>query len=172
MVLPELQTRRLCVRPWVASADLADFHRIWGDPEVIWWGAMVDADASRDLMERVIDLGPGLGWGAVVLQSTGEIVGNAALTPTPDGRADIEVGWHLARVHWGKGYATEAARALVDHAFTALGLPRVVADIVPGNERSRAVAARLGMQPEETATRAGRVHDVWVRWSDAATHLD
>ncbi len=172
MALPEVVTPRLCVRPWVVADDLEAFHRIWGDSEVIWWGAMADLGASRELIERVVDLGRGLGWGAVVVRGTGQIVGNAALMPTPDGRSDIEVGWHLARAHWGMGYATEAAGALVDHAFTALALSRVVADIVPDNDRSRAVATRLGMRPEETVMRAGRVHDVWVRRRETTTGPD
>lgn len=123
---------------------------------------MADVDASRELLARVIDMGPGLGWAAIVTKAGDTVVGNAAVQPTPGDRTDIEVGWHLARRHWGNGFATEAAQALIEHAFTTLDLDCVVADIVPGNERSARVAARLGMRPEDRTERAGRPHDVWV----------
>jgi RimJ/RimL family protein N-acetyltransferase len=57
----------------------------------------------------------------------------------------IEIGWRLAAEHWGKGYATEAASAVLDHAFGPLDLAEVVSFIVPANSRSRRVMKRLGM---------------------------
>ncbi len=162
MTLPAAATERLDIRPWAIPDDLEAFHAIWGDPEVIWWGPMADPAASLDLMRKTASFGPGLGWAAVRLRATGAVVGNAALQPTPGDRTDVEVGWHFARAHWGKGYATEAAQALVAYAFSELGLGRVVADIVPDNHRSRAVARRLGMHPEGTFERAGMLHDIWV----------
>jgi RimJ/RimL family protein N-acetyltransferase len=57
----------------------------------------------------------------------------------------VEIGWRLARAHWGRGYATEAARAALGHAFGPLGLGEVVAFTVPANVPSRAVMTRLGM---------------------------
>src|SRR5207244_11159540 len=56
------------------------------------------------------------------------------------------IGWRLARSSWGRGYATEAARACLDFAFRSLGLSEVVAFTVPANARSRAVMERLGMR--------------------------
>ena len=55
------------------------------------------------------------------------------------------MGWALRREFWGRGYATEAARVALDYAFTELGQPRVISLIRPENDRSIAVAARLGM---------------------------
>ena len=57
----------------------------------------------------------------------------------------VEIGWRLARETWGHGYATEAARACLEHGFGALALPEVLAFTVPANVRSRAVMRRLGM---------------------------
>src|SRR5688572_10528779 len=57
----------------------------------------------------------------------------------------VEIGWRLALVHWGKGYATEAARAVLNHAFTRLGIAEIVALTAPNNRRSRAVMEKIGM---------------------------
>jgi len=57
----------------------------------------------------------------------------------------VEVGWRLARGHWGRGYATEGARAALEYAFGVLGLQEVVSFTAGANERSRRVMERLGM---------------------------
>jgi ribosomal-protein-alanine N-acetyltransferase len=57
----------------------------------------------------------------------------------------VEIGWRLAAEHWGRGYATEAARAAVDFAFGTVGLEQIVSFTVPANTRSRRVMKRLGM---------------------------
>lgn len=61
------------------------------------------------------------------------------------------MGWRLAREHWGRGYATEAATGWLDHAFESLGLPRVISITDPPNERSLAVMRRLGMEFDHEA---------------------
>jgi len=58
----------------------------------------------------------------------------------------VEIGWRLAREHWGLGYASEAARAALRHGFIELELPEIVSYTVPMNVRSRAVMERIGMQ--------------------------
>ena len=57
----------------------------------------------------------------------------------------VEIGWRLARDHWGSGYASEAARAALDFGFRNLGLDQIVSFTVPGNWRSRRVMERIGM---------------------------
>ncbi|MEU1163002.1 GNAT family N-acetyltransferase, partial [Streptomyces sp. NPDC005921] len=64
-------------------------------------------------------------------------------------RGEIEIGWRLAREYWGKGYATAAAQMTLER-LRAAGVPKVVAMVRPGNERSVAVARRLGMELAET----------------------
>ena len=58
----------------------------------------------------------------------------------------VEIGWRLAAAHWGRGYATEAARAVLVHAWDVVGLDEVVSFTTAGNDRSRAVMVRLGMR--------------------------
>jgi RimJ/RimL family protein N-acetyltransferase len=57
----------------------------------------------------------------------------------------VEIGWRLAAAHWGRGYATEAARAVLAFGFQTLGLDEIVSFTVPGNRRSRRVMERIGM---------------------------
>jgi [ribosomal protein S5]-alanine N-acetyltransferase len=93
--------------------------------------------------------------GAVVQKSSGRIVGVAGTQPLAD---DYEIGWWLARDVWGRGYATEAGGAAMRHVLERLKRPRVVAIIDPGNEPSKRVVDRLGLQYEGTFTGAQLRH--------------
>jgi RimJ/RimL family protein N-acetyltransferase len=84
-------------------------------------------------------------WAAEEL-SDGHFVGWFALTPRPGGPADdLELGYRLRRMAWGRGYATEGARALVGKAFTELGTRRVYAETMSVNTRSRRVMEKAGL---------------------------
>ena len=159
-----LGTSRHTLRP-PTSSDVDVFHSIWGDPEVIWWGESATLEETRDLIDgflaRTADR-PGLGWWLVVLNETGEVIGDVAVEPSPLPDAEIEIGWHFKRAHWGAGHATEAADAALQHAFEA-GVPDIVATIVPSNTRSIAVAERLGLRRRPGVfERVGLTHGVWT----------
>ena len=109
------------------------------------------------------------GTWAVEVRDTGQVVGTiAAQAAAGAGRAvpteDIEVGWHLHPDSWGHGYATEAARALVDREFAA-GTREIYAVVAPGNEPSMAVARRLGMTHvgQRTDWYGGELLETFVR---------
>jgi RimJ/RimL family protein N-acetyltransferase len=110
----------------------------------------LDRSASDALAERLDADLAGRGWGlwAVEVPGVAPFVGFVGLSPVPFDAPftpATEVGWRLARAWWGRGYATEAARAALAVAFDELGLAEVVSFTVPANARSRAVMARLGM---------------------------
>lgn len=91
----------------------------------------------------------GFGLFAVVLKSGGEVIGNCGVVRQDiEGESLLEVGYHLRRDHWGRGYATEAARGCMAYAFEHLGAKRVVSLILPENLPSRRVAERNGMTVE------------------------
>lgn len=156
---PTLSTPRLLLRP-LTPDDVRPLHTIWGDAEVIWWGASADLDATAELVARVLDrtaeMRDGLGWWLIVHSET--VVGDVVLQVPRWDPEVVEVGWHLHRDHQGNGYATEAARELLRHGFEELGLPSVDAIVAERNQDSKRVAERLGMQRTTTMEHDGRPH--------------
>ncbi len=102
-----------------------------------WVGRALDHWREHGFGQWVVEL-PGAASfiGVVGLSAVGY---QAAFTPA------VEVAWRLARAHWGRGYATEAARAALDYGFGELGLAEIVAVTTPANLRSRRVMEKLGM---------------------------
>lgn len=143
------ETERLILRPWEAR-DLDAFAALNGDPEVMrFFPARLTRDDAAALIERIAPLvDEGLGFLAVEEKASGDLVGMVGMAPV---RAEfpcapaVEIGWRLARHHWGKGYASEAARAWLAHGFGTLGLAEIVAFTFVGNEPSRRVMQRIGM---------------------------
>lgn len=119
-------------------------------------GPWADRVAHRAFVEDRIwrTYPPGMGYWSIVALSG--FVGWILLTALDLHGPDIEIGWRLVRAAWGQGYATEAARPVLDHALHALGLRRVVADIDPDNTASIGVARKLGLAPEGAVLHGGR----------------
>ena len=158
-----ITTERLLLRPLTLD-DAEAWHAVWGDPEVIWWGAHRSVADTEAFVAEVIQRTAGregLAWFAIILRENDRLIGDIALEPAAWDPQRVEIGWHLARDAQGRGYATEAAAAVVQHAAT-IGLARVEASIVPTNLPSRRVAEHLGMAVEYQIVRAGMDHDVWV----------
>ncbi|MGD9511684.1 MAG: GNAT family N-acetyltransferase [Geminicoccaceae bacterium] len=148
--MTSLTTARLLLRPW-RDADLAPFAALNADRRVMeHFPGPLGRPASDTLATEIqADLERnGFGLWAVEVPGVASFIGFVGATE-PDFEAPftpaIEIGWRLAFEHWGKGYATEAARAVVAHAFGPLGLAELVSFTVPANRRSRAVMERLGM---------------------------
>lgn len=145
-----LRTKRLILRPW-READLAPFAALNADPEVMaHFPKVLDRAESDGLAGRIGEQFATHGFGLWALEVPDSVpfAGYIGLMMVPDAMPfapAVEVGWRLARAHWGKGYATEAARAAVAYGFDTLGLVEVVSFTVPANARSIAVMARLGM---------------------------
>lgn len=146
-----LETPRLRLRQWQDS-DYAPFARLNADPQVMQFMlACMDEQASNASADKFRQLITEQGWGmwAVECKANQTFIGfvglyrtNAAVPCLPC----VEIGWRLAGEHWGKGYATEAARAALCFGFEVLQLPEIVAFTAVINQRSQAVMERLGMQ--------------------------
>lgn len=143
-----LETERLLLRPF-RPADIDPYAEMCADSEVMEFlnatGSPISrADAWRQL---AMYLGHwelrGFGTWAVEERGTGAFVGRVGLH-FPEGWPDRELGWTIARKFWGRGYASEAARAAIAHAFGTLGWTHLVSLIHPNNHRSARLAERLG----------------------------
>jgi RimJ/RimL family protein N-acetyltransferase len=150
-----LRTERLWLRRWCDS-DRAAFAELNADPAVreffpsLLTRAQSDAEADR-IEAHFARHGFGL-WAVERVERPG-FIGMVGLASVERGLAPApatEIGWRLARSHWGCGYASEAASAGLRHAFDALGLAQVVSFTSAGNLRSRAVMERIGMQRDPT----------------------
>lgn len=146
----ELHTQRCVLRQW-KDTDLAPWAAMNADPAVRrYFPSVLSAEQAGAEAGRCREAMAQRGWGLWALELPGEFafagfVGlmvphfDAPFVPA------VEIGWRLTPAAWGRGYATEAARAALEFAFTRLGLHEVVAITVPANEPSRRVMQRLGM---------------------------
>jgi RimJ/RimL family protein N-acetyltransferase len=181
----EFETQRLLLRQWRAS-DREPFAALNADPIVMaHFPAPLTREKSDALADHCERLIAERGWGAwaTEIKETGEFIGFVGLNiPRDDLPVSpcVEILWRLARAHWRRGFATEAARGALHIAFEALALPEIVSFTVPSNARSRAVMEHLGMQmdaatfehPGVPAGDALRIHcnyrlsrDRWLRQS-------
>lgn len=154
-----LETDRLLLRMFRQS-DLDSYADMCADPETMRYigdGQPQDRPAAWRVMAVIVGHWSLLGYGlwAVEERSSGALVGRVGCW-NPEGWPDLEIGWTLHRSFWGRGYATEAARAALHFAFTELGRPHVVSLIHPDNARSIRVAERLGERPHGSTELMGR----------------
>jgi RimJ/RimL family protein N-acetyltransferase len=145
-----INTNRLVIRPW--RLDEADrFFDIYRRSEVTrWFGAapMKTQEEAVEGIERSLALlsaDARFGSWAVVERSSGVPAGTVILRPLEDGDGEIEIGWHLHPDRWARGFASEAAAAVLSQAF-ADGVDEVWALTHLDNRRSVAVCERIGMR--------------------------
>jgi len=145
-----LETERLRLRRWKAE-DCEPFARLNADARVMEFFSKTATREASDAMAERIERGfaqHGFGLYALELRETGEFIGFTGLA-VPEFDApfmpSVEIGWRLAFEHWGRGLATEAARAALRYGFEELGLTEIVAFTVPANKRSWRVMEKIGM---------------------------
>lgn len=173
MVALPFCTPRLELRPF-SDADLPAAHRIYTDPEVMRYvghGPVRAESETRAMLAAYAahQLAHGFSFWAVVERETGELIGDAGLFYSQGTGPEIEVGYTLARSHWGRGLATEAAGACVGVAFGPLDFRGLIALVVPENERSRRVVTKLGMVEDGRRQAYGREHVVFRLRRSAAS---
>jgi len=158
-----LPTERLLLRQF-HILDAEPIYRVFGDPEVMRFG---DGVQTKDwvqswlatCLERYHQTW-GFGPYAVVEKRSQDVIGYCGLFYFPDigGHPEVEIGYRLARSAWGQGYATEAASAVRDFAFTTLSIKRLIAIIDPSNIASIHAARKIGMHYEKEIMLEGYTH--------------
>ncbi|GEM46339.1 GNAT family N-acetyltransferase [Deinococcus cellulosilyticus] len=164
-ILPTLHSRRLLLRQRSVQ-DLPGLISMGMDPEVMRFigdGTLPDPDEHRDvLLSRIErDFGEGLGyWSVFPANDPYGFLGWVYLIPFP-GSTDLQVGYRFRSDNWGKGYATEAAGRVVQHALEDLKVREVFAVIDPENVPSRKVIERLGFRPVGERYTYGKNHQLF-----------
>lgn len=151
--MPDLitQTDRLTLRvPTIDDVDVLAAY--WSDPETMkyighsgepWTREVVEQRLAQAIERQRIS---GFCFWVVERRDTGMIIGQGGLVPVANKGPEIELGYRLGREHWGKGYATEIARASARYAFQSLGLDRLIAVTYPENIGSRRVLVNAGFE--------------------------
>jgi RimJ/RimL family protein N-acetyltransferase len=147
-----LETQRLALRRFTAE-DVDILIELDSDPEVMRF-ITGGRPSSREEIETLImpaflgydERFRGLGFWAAVEKSTGRFIGWFHLRPAEGAADDVELGYRLRRSVWGKGYATEGSRALIDKAFAEYGARRVFASTMVVNVASRRVMEKSGLR--------------------------
>lgn len=154
-----LETERLILRPF-CQADIDVYAEMCADREVMRFigeGGILSREEAWRNMAMVVGHWQLRGYGlwAVELKETNQLIGRVG-SWNPEGWPGFEIGWLLHRKHWGNGYATEAGRATMDHAFGELHQSEVISLIQPANTASIRVAERLGEQHHGTTMLLGK----------------
>lgn len=149
----QLATERLILREYT-NDDLPALFAYQSDERYLryyQWTERSEADA-REFLQMLI------GWQkeeprrrfqlAITFPESGELIGSAGIRRKAESEFEADIGYELASQHWGRGYATEAARALLHFGFRDLKLHRISASLVGENTRSARVLERLGMTLE------------------------
>lgn len=145
-----IETERLILRAW-RDSDVAAFHAMCNDPDVMrYLGpplSLTDAQEAADRQNGFI-ASHGYCFWALERKQDGAFLGFCGMKPGPEGtpiRDEMEIGWRLARPHWGQGYAREAAEASIAWGWTNTTVPEVAAMTVIANSSSWGLMERLGM---------------------------
>lgn len=147
-----ITTARLVVR-LVAPDDIAGLMAVNGDDAVTKhlpytsWQSLTDGEAWFERMRTLAASGAALQF-VIADRATGGIVGSCLLFRFEEGSARAELGYVLGRAHWGRGLMHEALTALLGHAFGAMGLRRIEAEVNPANTASVNLLRRLGFTHE------------------------
>lgn len=167
------ETERLRIRDW-RDADRPFMRALCADPEVMrYFPSVLTPEESDAFVARIGEARrqDGFAFPAVALKATGEVIGLAGLqrvafdapfAPT------VEIGWRIAKAHWRRGYASEAASAALDYGFAQLGLDEVVSFTIPANAPSQAVMRSIGMTRVEGGDFA---HPRLAEMSPFSTHV-
>jgi len=149
-----LETGRLVIRTY-GQADAEPWMAMMNDPEVRRYlppAPPATAETFHSAMARrhALERERGYAMWAVDAKDIGMFIGQCGVQPIPGG-PEVELAYHFNRASWNKGYATEAAGAVLAHALGPVGLDRVIAIVVPENVASWRVLEKLGMRYEGLA---------------------
>ena len=162
----EIRTERLVLRP-PSEGDAVEMGAIFGDERVMRAIGRERVETPEEILERArrhARFFETLGYCIFLARrrDTGELVGDCGLAPAEARGPATEIAWRFAPAHWGRGYATEAARAVLDDAYARTELDEIIAITLPENARSQRVACKLGMSERGMETWYGKTCRVYL----------
>lgn len=164
-----INTERLYLRPF-RQEDLDALHFIFSDAETMaYYPSPFSLEQTQNWIKknqkRYEEDGYGL-WG-VCLKETDELIGDCGLVKQRvDRRTEVEIGYHINKKYWSKGYATEAAEGCKEYGFYQLGLNHLISIIDPGNVPSIRVAEKIGFTKEKESFIFDKNHYIYSRTRD------
>lgn len=150
--LPTIAAARVRLR-WLTSADVPEMYEIFSDPEVMkFWSSppLQGIESAARLVSEIheyFSAGTLYQWGIARVEDD-RVIGTCTLAAIDVRHKRAELGFAVKRAQWGRGYASEAAEALVAFAFRTLGMHRIEADADPRNVASIRCLERLGFRRE------------------------
>ncbi len=160
-----LETPRLLLRPFTPT-DFEPLFAVIGDPVTMqFYPLPFDKQDTLDWIERNMRrfAEDGSGLRAMVLKSSGEMIGDCGpVWQDVDGQSELEIGYHVRRDQWGRGYATEAARTAMAYGFESFPVERLISLIRPENLPSRRVAEKNGLRIDREIEWKGIRHFVYA----------
>lgn len=159
-----METKRLSLRPFTMD-DLSSLHSIFSDPETMaYYPAPFSEEQTKSWIKRNLERyqvdGFGL-WG-VLLKENNQFIGDCGLVKqTIAGKTYVEIGYHINKIEWSKGYATEAAMSCMDYGFNTLGLNKLISIIDPKNCPSIRVAEKIGFTKEQDLFVFNKIHSIY-----------
>ena len=146
-----IETDRLILRKWI-DADLHSMYEINQDPKVMeYFPGLQDLEETKKLITKINEHFNKYDFAlyATVKKDSNEFIGFIGLL-TADFKAHFtpatEIGWRLSSKHWGQGFATEGAKEVLSYAFKKFNIAEIVSFTAAGNEKSRRVIEKIGLQ--------------------------
>ncbi|MEO5866122.1 MAG: GNAT family N-acetyltransferase [Sphingomonas sp.] len=151
----ELRSERLTLRP-LSLDDAEAMHLIYADPETVLFSSHASHSSFDETVDRLTKAVESTTWRswAVTLANANDAIGVVVANERRQGRV-FEIGYTLARSHWGHGYGSEAVTRLITHLFVDESARRIFADTDPDNIASNRLLERLGF------SREGRLRAEW-----------
>jgi ribosomal-protein-alanine N-acetyltransferase len=145
-----IQTPRLKIETW-EQEDIEIAQSLWGDPKVMEFidvrGGLNRIQVEEKLRQEIDRQNKyGVQYWKVTVNATGGVVGCCGLRPYELENQVYEIGFHIMSRYWGKGYATEAAKAVINYAFNEMKIPKLFAGHNPKNSTSQKMLMKLGFE--------------------------
>lgn len=149
---PKLETQRLVLRQ-IDNSDVTSLFEILSDPKVAefdYFYPVKSIEEAGKFIKRYteeIEENEEITWG-IVLKESNKLIGTCCLGDFEDGSRRTEIGYDIKQSEWGKGYATEAVKSVIEYGFNKMNLNRIEATITPGNDASVKVLSKLNFTQE------------------------